>query len=101
MNRLRKGDQVRVTRGSLKGKEGKIKAILLDKDRALVEGVGKYKRYQKGRGVIERERAIHISNLSLITTDKKKKFIKSLFLLKMERKKECQEILRKIRVSNE
>ncbi|PYC99524.1 50S ribosomal protein L24 [Microbacterium esteraromaticum] len=82
MNRLRKGDQVRVTRGSLKGKEGKIKAILLDKDRALVEGVGKYKRYQKGRGVIERERAIHISNLSLITTDKKKEVYKVSFFVK-------------------
>ncbi|RAO95025.1 50S ribosomal protein L24 [Mycoplasma wenyonii] len=82
MNRLRKGDQVRVTRGSLKGKEGKIKAILLDKDRALVEGVGKYKRYQKGRGVIERERAIHISNLSLITTDKKKEVYKVSFVVK-------------------
>lgn len=88
MNRLRKGDQVRVTRGSLKGKEGKIKAILLDKDRALVDGVGKYKRYQKGRGMIERERAIHVSNLSLITTDKKKEVYKVSFVVNKDGKKE-------------
>lgn len=87
MNRLRKGDQVRVTRGSLKGKEGKIKEILLRKERALVEGVGKYQCYQKGRGMVEREREIHLSNLALITNDKKKEIYKVSFVIK-EGKKE-------------
>ncbi|AHC39972.1 50S ribosomal protein L24 [Mycoplasma ovis str. Michigan] len=88
MNRIRKGDLVRVTRGSLKGKEGKIKEVIVSKSRALVEGVGKYKRYQKGKGTIEKERAIHVSNLALITNDKKKKAYKASFVIKEDGKKE-------------
>ncbi|CCE66724.1 50S ribosomal protein L24 [Candidatus Mycoplasma haematominutum] len=87
MRRLKKGDQVLVMRGSEKGKEGKIKRILVEREAAVVEGVYKCTVYKRGKGLIEFERPIHLSNLALLSSNKKEGAIKVSYLIK-EGKKE-------------
>ena len=71
------GDRVRVIAGDHKGSEGKILKLFTDKDKAIVEGVNLVKRHTKPNaqnpqgGIVEKEAAIHVSNLSLLTTDGK------------------------------
>ena len=72
---VRAGDTVRVIAGDHKGSEGKILKLLSSKDKAIVEGVNVVKRHTKPNaqnpqgGILEKEAAIHVSNLSLLTTD--------------------------------
>jgi large subunit ribosomal protein L24 len=69
---LRRGDKVRVIAGDDKGKEGTILEVLLDKNRAVVEGVNivtKHTKPSAGKpegGIKKTEVSIHISNLQLI-----------------------------------
>ena len=73
--KLKSGDTVRVIAGDHKGSEGKIMKLFFEKDKAIVEGVNLVKRHTKPNaqnpqgGIVEKEAAIHISNLSLITAD--------------------------------
>ena len=66
---------MRVIAGDHKGSEGKILKLLSSKDKAIVEGVNVVKRHTKPNaqnpqgGIVEKEAAIHVSNLSLLTTD--------------------------------
>jgi|TARA_B100000003_G_C10770748_1_gene306881 large subunit ribosomal protein L24 len=75
--KIKTGDTVRVIAGDHKGSEGKILKFFSDKDKAIVEGVNVVKRHTKPNaqnpqgGIIEKEAAIHVSNLSLLTTDGK------------------------------
>ena len=69
---IKKGDTVIVNAGDDKGKTGRVLRVLVDKNRAVVEGVNIMKKatkpnpkYPQG-GVIEKEAPIHISNLNLI-----------------------------------
>ena len=69
------GDTVRVIAGDHKGSEGKILKLFTHKDKAIVEGVNLVKRHTKPNaqnpqgGIVEKEAAIHVSNLSLLTAD--------------------------------
>ena len=69
MNRLRKNDEVVVISGKNKGARGTILKVLKDRDRVIVEGVNRVKRHQKPTqkmpqgGIIEKELAIHVSNV--------------------------------------
>ena len=72
MSNLKKNDTVKVISGKAKGKTGRILRVLTDKDRAVVEGLNLVKKHhrpsqqdQKG-GIVEREAAIHVSNLMLV-----------------------------------
>jgi len=74
---VKKDDVVVVISGTEKGKEGKILAVLGDKQRVIVEGLKMIKRHmKKGRSaetqqrgaIIEREGTIHISNVMLKAT---------------------------------
>jgi large subunit ribosomal protein L24 len=73
--KIKSGDTVRVIAGDHKGQEGKIQKILLDKNKAIVEGVNMVSKHEKPSasnpqgGIVKKEAAVHISNLSLI--DKK------------------------------
>ena len=73
--KIKTGDTVRVIAGDHKGSEGKILKLFFDKDKAIVEGVNVVKRHTKPNaqnpqgGIVEKEAPIHISNLSLLTTD--------------------------------
>ena len=70
--KIKTGDTVRVTAGDHKGLEGKVQKILLDKDKAIVEGVNMVSKHEKPSasnpqgGIKKKEAPIHISNLSLI-----------------------------------
>jgi large subunit ribosomal protein L24 len=69
--KIRKGDRVVVTTGRDKGKTGEVLKILRKQNRALVQGVNMVKRHQRpsqavGGGIVEKELAIHLSNLAHI-----------------------------------
>jgi len=66
---VKKNDLVYVASGKEKGKTGKIIKIFPAKQRAIVEGLNIVKRHTKATGegeeggILEKEAAIHISNL--------------------------------------
>lgn len=47
MQRIKKGDKVRVISGSQKGKEGTVLKVIPKENKAQVEGVNIYKKHQK------------------------------------------------------
>lgn len=69
---IKKGDTVYVNAGNDKGKTGKVLEVIVDKDRAIVEGVNMVSRHTKPNalhpqgGIIKQEGSIHISNLNLV-----------------------------------
>lgn len=71
MNKIRKGDEVVVIAGRDKGRRGVV-LRRLDEERVVVEGVNRVKKHvrpkpMKGEvgGIVEKELAIHISNVAL------------------------------------
>lgn len=77
-NKIRKGDDVIVLTGKDKGKRGTVLRTL-DDERVLVENVNLAKKHVKPNpmkgeqgGIVEKEMALHISNVALYnpTTDK-------------------------------
>ena len=73
MQRLKKGDEVIVVTGKDRGKRGRVLKVHPDKNRLIVEGVNMIKRHTKpnpGRqvkgGIVEREAALHASNVQLV-----------------------------------
>ena len=69
---IKKGDTVYVNSGEDKGKTGKVLKVLVEKDRAIVEGVNMVSKSTKPSaknphgGIVKQEASIHVSNLSLI-----------------------------------
>ncbi|MCI0549266.1 MAG: 50S ribosomal protein L24 [Candidatus Rokubacteria bacterium] len=69
---VRKGDTVVVTSGKERGKRGKVLRVLPEKSRVIVENVNLIKKHQRPTqklrqgGIIEREGAIHLSNVMLV-----------------------------------
>lgn len=73
--KIKKGDKVKVISGKDKGKTGVILRALPREDKVVVEGVALYKRSLKGSTgkvgtIVERSRAIHVSNVALVSTHK-------------------------------
>lgn len=69
--KIKKGDRVIVTAGRDKGKIGDVLKVLTKDNRVLVQGINIFKRHQRptqtsAGGIVEKEAAIHISNLSHI-----------------------------------
>ena len=70
--KIKTGDTVRVMAGDHKGQEGKVQKVLIEKNKAIVEGVNLVSKHQKPSaanpqgGIKKMEAAIHISNLSLV-----------------------------------
>ncbi|GAA0873512.1 50S ribosomal protein L24 [Gangjinia marincola] len=70
--KIKTGDTVRVTAGEHKGREGKVQKVLIDKNKAIVEGVNIVKKHTKPSasnpqgGINEMEAPIHISNLAIV-----------------------------------
>jgi len=69
--KIRKGDRVKVIAGRSKGKIGDVLRVLPKESRVVVSGVNVIKRHTKpGRadagGIIEREAAVHVSNVALL-----------------------------------
>jgi large subunit ribosomal protein L24 len=76
--RIKKGDKVLVISGSSKGSKGEVLRVIPKEDRAVVQGVAVAKIHTKPKGmgqpggIVQREAAVHLSNLALIdpSTDK-------------------------------
>jgi large subunit ribosomal protein L24 len=69
--KIKKGDRVKVIAGRSKGKEGDVLRVLPSESRVVVSGVNMIKRHTKPNrnetgGIIEREAAIHVSNVALL-----------------------------------
>ena len=69
---IKKGDTVYVNAGEDKGKTGKVTKVLVDKKRAIVEGVNIVSKSQKPSaknpqgGFVKVEAPLHISNLNVV-----------------------------------
>jgi large subunit ribosomal protein L24 len=78
MQRIKKGDEVVVLAGRDKGKRGTV-VRRLDPDHLVVEGVNRVKKHQRPNpmkgvtgGIVEKEMALHISNVALYNPTTKK-----------------------------
>ena len=75
--KLKKGDNVVVISGKDKGKSGEIIEVLKSIDKVKVRGVNIVKKHNKPNannpkgGITEKELPIHVSNISLVTSDGK------------------------------
>ena len=80
--KVKVGDKVKVLAGKDKGKEGRVLVTLKKKDRVGVEGINIVKKHLKpGRtnetgGILETENPIHVSNVKVVTEEKKAKTTK-------------------------
>mgnify|MGYP003591704401 CR=1 FL=1 len=79
MRRIRRDDEVILIAGKDKGRRGKVMRVVEDGQRVIVGGVNLIKRHTKPNpakgvsgGIIEREAAIHISNVMLFNPVTKK-----------------------------
>lgn len=71
MRRIRSGDEVIVIAGKDKGRRGNVLRVI-DSQRVVVEGINQVKRHTRPNptrnqpgGIIEKEAAIHVSNVML------------------------------------
>ena len=75
--KIKTGDIVKVIAGNQKGTQGKVLRVFANKNRAIVEGVNVVKKHNKPNannpkgGITEKELPIHVSNISLVTSDGK------------------------------
>ena len=69
---IKKGDPVYVNAGENKGATGKVLKVLVEKQRAIVEGINMVSKSQKPSaknpqgGIVKQEAPIHISNLNVL-----------------------------------
>ncbi|MCC5846168.1 MAG: 50S ribosomal protein L24 [Verrucomicrobia bacterium] len=75
---VRSGDQVLILAGKDRGKKGKVLQVSAKTDRVLVEGVNLIKKAMRPTednpegGIIEKEAALHISNVKVVESAGKK-----------------------------
>ena len=73
---IKKGDIVYVNAGASKGQTGRVLEVLVDKQRAIVEGVNMVSKSTKPNaknpqgGIVKQEATIHISNLQVAENGK-------------------------------
>jgi large subunit ribosomal protein L24 len=78
ISKIKKGDEVIVTTGKDKGRQGTVLRVY-DDERVLVENINVVKKHQKpnpnagvGGGIIEKEMPLHMSNVMLYNPITKK-----------------------------
>ena len=78
MEKIRKGDEVVVITGKDKGKRGTV-VLRVDGEHVVVEGVNRAKKHVKPNpmkgvagGIVDKDMAIHISNVALFNAATKK-----------------------------
>ena len=70
--KIKTGDTAKVIAGDHKGEEGKVVKVIIDKNRAIVEGVNMISKHTKPSaenpqgGIVKREASMDISNLMLV-----------------------------------
>ena len=71
-----KGDIVQVITGNDKGKTGRVIKVFLNNDKVVVEGISIVKKHTRPTqdnpqgGIVEKEAAIHVSNVMLVVGKK-------------------------------
>ena len=74
--KIKKGDTVQVITGNAAGKSGRVIKIFPTKDKIVVEGLNMVKKHARptqenpGGGIMEKEAAIHISNVMFLAGGK-------------------------------
>ncbi|MFH0864959.1 MAG: 50S ribosomal protein L24 [Bacteroidota bacterium] len=69
---IKKGDMVKVIAGDSKGQEGKVLRIIVEKNKAIVEGINMVSKHTKPNaknskgGIVKKESPVHVSNLMVI-----------------------------------
>lgn len=69
---IRRGDTVYVLAGDDKGRTGRVLKVLVDKNRAIVEGLNMVSKRVKPSaknpqgGIVKQEASIHVSNLNVV-----------------------------------
>jgi large subunit ribosomal protein L24 len=68
--KIKKGDEVVVLSGRDRGKKGEVLRVLPKESRVVVQGVNVVKRHTRPRpgeagGIVEKEAAVHVSNVAL------------------------------------
>jgi large subunit ribosomal protein L24 len=76
---IKKNDEVYILRGKDRGKTGRVLIVMPKKDKIVVEGVQMIKRHTRQNpqknikgGIVEKEAAIHISNVAIMCKSCKK-----------------------------
>jgi large subunit ribosomal protein L24 len=69
--KIKKGDRVVVITGKDRGKQGEVLRVVREDDRVIVQGINVVKRHTRPSarqpgGIVEKEAAIHISNVAHI-----------------------------------
>lgn len=69
--KLKKGDEVKITKGKEKGKSGKIEKVLTKEEKVIVPGINMVKRHMKGKygqqsGIKEIVKPLPVSSVTLI-----------------------------------
>ncbi len=88
MQRLKKGDKVRVISGKHKGKEGTILTVYPKENKATIDGLNIYKKHQKANqqkeegGIIDVNVPLDMSKLALVDPKAKNKVTKIKFQYK-------------------
>ncbi len=79
MKKIKKGDHVVVIAGKCRGQQGKVMRILSKSQRVMVEGCNMIKKHLRANpnanqegGIIDKEAAMHISNIALLNPVTKK-----------------------------
>jgi large subunit ribosomal protein L24 len=78
MQRLQRGDTVVVISGKYKGKQGRIKKVLLDDDKVIIEGINLVKRHMRPNqrnqqgGIVEKEAPLWASKVMPLDPKTKK-----------------------------
>jgi len=74
--KIKKGDNVEVISGKDAGKRGRVLRVDRDRGRVVIEGVAMIKRHTRPNpqkkiqgGIVEREAAIHASNVMVVSPD--------------------------------
>ena len=74
---IKKGDMVKVLAGDSKGQQGKVLKILVDDNKAIVEGINLISKHTKPNakspqgGIVKKEASIHLSNLMVLDSSNK------------------------------
>jgi large subunit ribosomal protein L24 len=70
---IKKNDEVYILRGKDRGKTGRVLIVMPAKDKIVVEGIQMIKRHTRPNpqknikgGIVEKEAAIHISNVAIM-----------------------------------
>lgn len=71
MNKIKKGDKVKVSLGKDHGKTGVVERVIIKKEKIIIQGVNVYKRHIKKQGetaggTLDLTKPINISNVVLV-----------------------------------